>query len=140
MLYFFKCAFSSHTLKILNLHNIRPKIFSFDIFCLKCCLSVHSYFSNSSGMKESGLWNSWCAPISLKMPWSCFRAPHFFLRYIYIFFFIDSTNRCKFLHILKVESEFWRRKYFWALEQLHEGFSDIGAHQEFQKHDSCLNY
>ena len=34
---------------------------------------------------------------------------------------------------------FFEKKVFWgALEQLHGGFSDIGAHQDFQKPDSFM--
>ena len=37
-LHFFKYAFSSITLKTLNLHNKSPNTFAFYIFGLKCCL------------------------------------------------------------------------------------------------------
>ena len=37
-LYFFKYAFSSITLKILNIHNKSPNTFALYIFGLKCCL------------------------------------------------------------------------------------------------------
>ena len=35
VLYFFKYAYSSITLRILNLHNKSPTIFAFDIFGIK---------------------------------------------------------------------------------------------------------
>ena len=41
VLYFFHDAFSSITLRILNLYNKSQKILAFDIFGLKCCL--HPY-------------------------------------------------------------------------------------------------
>ena len=43
VLYFFKYAFSSITLRILNLHNKSTKIFAYDVFGLKHCL--HPYMS-----------------------------------------------------------------------------------------------
>ena len=38
VLYFFKNALFSFTLRMLNLHNRSQKIFAFHIFGLKCCL------------------------------------------------------------------------------------------------------
>ena len=36
---------------------------------------IHSYFINSLGITSFGFCKSWCAPISLNLPWSCSRAP-----------------------------------------------------------------
>ena len=41
LLFLFKCAFSAITLKVLNLHNKNPNIFSFDMFDLKYCFHPH---------------------------------------------------------------------------------------------------
>ena len=56
----------------------------------------HSSFRNSSGMTKSGLWNSRCAPISLKLPWSCSRAP---LKYPRTFLVIQPIG-AKPIHVI----------------------------------------
>ena len=95
---------------------------------------TYSSFSNSSGMTKLGFCKSWCAPISLKLPWSWSRAPQK----------LSTSERfkmtCRALHRL-VESV--KEKGSWvfmtwkvflgALEQLHGSYSAIGAHQDFQK-------
>ena len=50
------------------------------------------------------------------------------------FYFTDSINRCKALHVILNRSDVER--YFWALDQLHGSVSDIGAHKDFQKPES----
>ena len=88
----------------------------------------HSSYRNSSGMKNSGIWKSCCAPISLKLPWSCSRAPPlkktFYVRLIQddVLGFAPIGWICKRERYVGI--------YFLGL---HESFSDIGAHLEFQK-------
>ena len=67
----------------------------------------HRSFSNSSGMTNSGFTSMELFQSS--PPQKKDKVP---------FFFSDSTNRCKALHVI------WK--------QLHGSFSDIGAHQNFQ--------
>ena len=98
---------------------------------------AHSSFSNSSGMTNSGFWNSWCAPILRKLSWSCSRASKktFYVINTHVpFSFTDSNNLCKALHVILNRSDVER--YFWALDQLHGSVSDIGAHKDFQKPES----
>ena len=46
------------------------------------------------------------------------------------FSFTDSTNRFKALHVNLYRSDV--ESFILALEQLHESFSEIGAHQDFE--------
>ena len=95
-------------------------------FCFTKHSLIHSFFSNSSGMKNLGFSKSWCAPISLKLNWSCSSSSaspppkkNFYARPTYL----------SLLHIQPIGAKL----FFGALEQLHGSFSDIGAHQDFQK-------
>ena len=71
--------------------------------------------------------------MSLKLPWSYSRAPKntFNVRNFHVPFSLnDSTKRYKALHVNLNRSVV--ESIFWALEQLHGSFSDIGARQDFQ--------
>ena len=69
-----------------------------------------------------------------KPPWSCSRARINFLRHsntvfslVRLIMWLLRTNKSTVL--------LWRKKCIRALEQLHEGFSVIGAHQNFENPD-----
>ena len=90
---------------------------------------MHSSFSYSSGMTDSGFWNSRCAPISLKLPWSCSRATKktFYVIKTHVpCSFTDSTNRCKALHLESFSGGSGTAPWI---------ISDSGAHLELQKPD-----
>ena len=82
-----------------------------------------SYFVNdkfgqgvwSLVIKNLGFWKSWCAPISLKLPWSgsrapknflCHKCPRTFLFYRFTQSVLSPTRR----HLESV----WRRIFFWG--------------------------
>ena len=44
-------------------------VWQIDKFCF--CIRTHSFFINSWGIKNSGISKSWCAPLSLKLPFNC---------------------------------------------------------------------
>ena len=76
---------------------------------------IHSSFINSSGMNNSGIWKSQCAPISLKrLCISCYRARKHFISQnntvfslVRLIMWLLRTNKSTIL--------LWRRKYIQAL-------------------------
>ena len=76
----------------------------------------HSYFIDSSGITKLGFCKSWCAPISLKLPWSWSRAPKNFLRHKYagtfLFYRFNQSVKSPTCHLESV----WRRTFFLGSE------------------------
>ena len=81
ILYFLKCTFSSINLRILDLHNKRPKKYSFDVFGLKFCLYPYMpcYCCPRRHLLNYLIWIAW--PCTLKIGlvdhwcWTLGRAP-----------------------------------------------------------------
>ena len=111
--------------------------------CILCWTIV--FFSNSSGMMNSGYWKSWCAPISLKLPWSCSRAKQktFYVINTQVpFSFTDPTNRWKALRPTRHLELFWRRQIFGGLwNSSMEVLVILVRIRTFKSsNSSCLNY
>ena len=77
--------------------------------------NTHSSFSNSSGMTKLGFFKSWCAPISLILPWSWSRAQKktFYVINTQVPFFyrFNQSVQSPTRHLESV----WRRKFFRGL-------------------------
>ena len=90
-------------------------------------------------MTNSGNWNSWCAPISLKNSMELFQSSKktFCIIYTHIpFSLTDSTNQCKALQVILNPSGV--ESLFLGSEQLRESYIVIGAHQDFQTPEFVL--
>ena len=69
--FFLCCAYLSLRMRFLNWETL--------FFIISDCVN-HRSFITSWGMKNSGIWKSWCAPISLKLLCCCLRTRKYFLR------------------------------------------------------------
>ena len=93
-------------------------------------LSTVIYFTYKSMNKKKSLY----APISLNLPRSCSRAPNktFYVRPIQddVYGFASIGWICKRERRV---GNYGIESFYWALEQFHGSFGDIGVHQDSQK-------